>query len=179
MLKKLVKYGNSNALVLDRAILELLNMGEGSVVKLHTDGKSLIITPAPTETNAKISVASGQELMAHTIESRFKESMAEINADPIKKQQAAEWMPGTPGGLKLAEAFKKIMGKYKDDMMALATSTFAQDVDLLAEKYDGDKTSAEFMQEVMDLRYKLVPNLADMDKEMREAQKELGMPAYL
>lgn len=45
MLKKIVKYGNSNALVLDKAILELLNIGEGSVVKLKTDGKSLIITP--------------------------------------------------------------------------------------------------------------------------------------
>ena len=46
MLKKLVKYGNSKALVLDRAILELLNMREGALVKLKTDGKSLTITPA-------------------------------------------------------------------------------------------------------------------------------------
>jgi antitoxin component of MazEF toxin-antitoxin module len=37
MLKKLVKYGNSNALILDRAILELLNINEGAVLKLHTD----------------------------------------------------------------------------------------------------------------------------------------------
>ncbi|MCH9762788.1 MAG: AbrB/MazE/SpoVT family DNA-binding domain-containing protein [Gammaproteobacteria bacterium] len=46
MLKKLVKYGNSKALVLDRAILELLNIREGALVKLKTDGKSLTITPA-------------------------------------------------------------------------------------------------------------------------------------
>ncbi|MDX2346130.1 MAG: AbrB/MazE/SpoVT family DNA-binding domain-containing protein [Legionella sp.] len=45
MLKKLVKYGNSKALVLDRAILELLNIKEGALVKLRTDGKSLTITP--------------------------------------------------------------------------------------------------------------------------------------
>lgn len=45
MLKKLVKYGNSTALVLDKAILELLDMTEGSVVKISTDGKSLILTP--------------------------------------------------------------------------------------------------------------------------------------
>ena len=45
MLKKLVKYGNSKALVLDRAILELLNIKEGGLLKLKTDGKSLTITP--------------------------------------------------------------------------------------------------------------------------------------
>jgi len=45
MLKKIVKYGNSCALVLDKALLELLNMEEGSVVKIKTDGVSLIITP--------------------------------------------------------------------------------------------------------------------------------------
>ncbi len=45
MLKKLVKYGNSNALVLDKALLELLDIEEGSIVKLKTDGTSLIITP--------------------------------------------------------------------------------------------------------------------------------------
>lgn len=45
MLKKLVKYGNSNALVLDKAILELLNIPEGAVLKIKTDGKSIILTP--------------------------------------------------------------------------------------------------------------------------------------
>jgi len=44
MLKKLVKYGNSNALVLDKAILELLEIEEGSLVKIKTDGKAIIIT---------------------------------------------------------------------------------------------------------------------------------------
>ena len=44
MLKKLVKYGNSNALVLDKAILELLDIAEGSLVKIKTDGKAIIIT---------------------------------------------------------------------------------------------------------------------------------------
>ena len=45
MLKKLVKYGNSNALILDKAILELLDIQEGSTIKIRTDGKSIIITP--------------------------------------------------------------------------------------------------------------------------------------
>jgi len=45
MLKKLVKYGNSNALIFDKAILELLDIEEGSVLKIKTDGKSIILTP--------------------------------------------------------------------------------------------------------------------------------------
>ena len=48
MLKKLVKYGNSNALVLDRSILALLNIGEGSVLKLRIEGDALIIKAAET-----------------------------------------------------------------------------------------------------------------------------------
>ena len=55
MLKKLVKYGNSNALIFDKAILELLNIEEGSVVKIKTDGKSIIITPHEKATSEKVS----------------------------------------------------------------------------------------------------------------------------
>jgi antitoxin component of MazEF toxin-antitoxin module len=55
MLKKLAKYGNSSALVLDKAILELLGIEEGSVVKIKTDGVSIIITPHDKVAAEKIS----------------------------------------------------------------------------------------------------------------------------
>src|SRR3990167_5804927 len=55
MYKKLAKYGNSTALVIDKAILELLNINESSIVKLRTDGNSLIITPAESSENNKVS----------------------------------------------------------------------------------------------------------------------------
>jgi len=62
MLKKLAKYGNSTTLVIDKAILELLNMNESSVVKLQTDGKSLIITPVqPEQAQDKKVSYEGQE----------------------------------------------------------------------------------------------------------------------
>jgi hypothetical protein len=57
MIKKLVKYGNSTALVLDKAILELLGMTEGSSVKISTDGKSLIVAPAQGSHGSSIEVA--------------------------------------------------------------------------------------------------------------------------
>ncbi len=46
MIKKLRKVGNSNALVLDRAILELLGLEESGEVQLTIRDGSLIVTPA-------------------------------------------------------------------------------------------------------------------------------------
>jgi antitoxin component of MazEF toxin-antitoxin module len=45
MRKKLVKHGNSRALVIDKAILDLLNLGEDEEVIVSTDGRSLTVTP--------------------------------------------------------------------------------------------------------------------------------------
>ncbi len=45
MIKKLVKHGNSSALILDKALLKILNLDNTSEVEISTDGKSLIITP--------------------------------------------------------------------------------------------------------------------------------------
>ena len=45
MIKKLRKVGNSNALILDKPILELLGLEEEGQVKLTIADGSLIITP--------------------------------------------------------------------------------------------------------------------------------------
>jgi antitoxin component of MazEF toxin-antitoxin module len=63
MLKKLVRYGNSNALVLDKAILELLNIAEGSVVKISTDGKSIILTPHQPAVQTVIETVTSNDAM--------------------------------------------------------------------------------------------------------------------
>jgi antitoxin component of MazEF toxin-antitoxin module len=74
MLKKLVKYGNSNALVLDKPILELLGIEEGSIVRLKTDGTSLIITPhikpiaEPAVENVSAPVDQGEAFMRASVE---------------------------------------------------------------------------------------------------------------
>ncbi len=46
MIKKLVKHGNSWAVVLDRPILDLLKIDPQSQIELTTDGKSIQISPA-------------------------------------------------------------------------------------------------------------------------------------
>lgn len=45
MIKTLTKHGNSYALVIDKPILELLNIGPDSPLEISTDGKTLIISP--------------------------------------------------------------------------------------------------------------------------------------
>ena len=47
MVKRLTKHGNSLALVIDRGILELLKIDADTPLNIRTDGKCLIISPAP------------------------------------------------------------------------------------------------------------------------------------
>lgn len=45
MKKKLVRHGNSRALVIDKAILELLKIDDDTELEVSTDGRSLTVTP--------------------------------------------------------------------------------------------------------------------------------------
>ena len=45
MIKKLSRHGNSLALVVDRAVLDLLKIDEKTPLEISTDGQVLIITP--------------------------------------------------------------------------------------------------------------------------------------
>jgi len=58
MVKKLTKHGNSMALVIDRPILELLNIDSETPLEVSTDGKQLIIAPArPSRRRKKFEAA--------------------------------------------------------------------------------------------------------------------------
>ena len=46
MVKKLSRHGNSLALVIDRSILDLLEIDEDTSLEITTDGEALIIAPA-------------------------------------------------------------------------------------------------------------------------------------
>lgn len=48
MIKKLTKHGNSLALVLDRRVLDLLEIDADTPLNIKPDGKCLIVTPAQT-----------------------------------------------------------------------------------------------------------------------------------
>jgi antitoxin component of MazEF toxin-antitoxin module len=48
MVKKLTKHGNSLALVIDRGVLDLLEIDADTPLNIKTDGTCLIVTPART-----------------------------------------------------------------------------------------------------------------------------------
>lgn len=45
MVKQLIRHGNSAAIILDKPILELLNVKMETPLEITTDGKSIIISP--------------------------------------------------------------------------------------------------------------------------------------
>jgi antitoxin MazE len=49
MLKKLTKHGNSLALVIDKGVLELLNIDDQTPLEISTDGTMLLISPVRDE----------------------------------------------------------------------------------------------------------------------------------
>jgi len=49
MLKKLTRHGNSLALVLEKGVIELLNIDSDTLLEISTDGSLLLITPVRDE----------------------------------------------------------------------------------------------------------------------------------
>jgi antitoxin MazE len=58
VIKTLTKHGNSWALIIDRPVLELLNIDPETPLKIRTDGQTLIVAPAEqTERKQKLRAA--------------------------------------------------------------------------------------------------------------------------
>jgi antitoxin MazE len=55
MIKKLSKHGNSLAVLIDKPILDMLNINENTHIKIRTDGVNIIIQPIHTEQITSIS----------------------------------------------------------------------------------------------------------------------------
>jgi antitoxin component of MazEF toxin-antitoxin module len=53
MVKFLTRVGNSEAIVIDKAILSLLKITEETPLEISTDGKNLLITPISDAKKAK------------------------------------------------------------------------------------------------------------------------------
>ena len=53
MIKFLTKVGNSEAIVIDKAILSLLQISSNTPLEITTDGKNLVISPVSDPEKAK------------------------------------------------------------------------------------------------------------------------------
>ena len=52
--KKLVRHGNSSALIIEKPILDLLSIGQETPLEITTDGERLIITPLDPKVSASL-----------------------------------------------------------------------------------------------------------------------------
>ncbi len=153
MLKKLVKYGNSTALVLDKAILELLNMREGSIVKITTDGKSLILTPhEPAPVEQVSSTVIPDDVWMEAVQEHWKKQYPGLD---IQK---------TRGGM------KTILAKYADEIAMLEENEeYKKELEQLKKRHKD--TPANLMSELNTLQRKYSPQLQTIDQEMNEFVK--------
>ena len=53
MTKRLIQHGNSAALIIDKPIMELLNITNETTFQLSTDGKNIILSPQNEEIQEK------------------------------------------------------------------------------------------------------------------------------
>lgn len=175
MLKKLIKFGNSNALILDRAIMELLEIQEGSTVKLQTDGKSLIITRATSPQMPTPVALTGFETLMNIGQAQREA----FKANPQNNELLKEWAPGTEKYAKLVQFLTPIMNKYIGEMHKLQSEEFIAETDALAIKCHGNKSSDEFIKGYKALRDLYAPNYKHYLKDLREAYEKAGYPAEL
>lgn len=147
MLKKLVKYGNSNALVLDKAILELLNIAEGSVLKISTDGKSIILTPQGNTVSQQIhetynSDRAWLDVMAQETSKKYKIS------EKSKKEM-----------INLYKSFQDL------SFQLIQNADYIEELSQLRQQF-ADTTSLEFIEAYKALRGKFSPELMHIEKEL-------------
>jgi antitoxin MazE len=73
VIKNLVKHGNSWALIIDRPILDLLNISPDSPVEITTDGRCITVSPVDEEGHKKqLRKASGK------VNARYKKAFRKL-----------------------------------------------------------------------------------------------------
>ena len=72
MTKKLIKHGNSAALILDKAILDLLNVTMDTPFEISTDGKSIVISPSTSHSEDQFQAS------LEKINAKFSETLAKL-----------------------------------------------------------------------------------------------------
>ena len=177
MLKKLSKYGNSTTLVIDKAILELLNMNESSIVKLKTDGKSLIISPVENknvEENIKNVLFEPSEAIALATKHQnnlYEEEVASL--DDNAKKEANEMKEELTNINLKSYLNNKDKSSYLNNFKEITNSKeYLEGIEFITNKFNPITQNNEYMQEYNKLVYKLSPKL--LDPEYKKEILEIG-----
>ncbi len=72
MIKKLTTHGNSSALIIEKAVLDLLNITQDTPLEIVTDGHNIVISPVSKTTREKA----------------FKTALAKVNKKHAKTLKA-------------------------------------------------------------------------------------------
>lgn len=75
MVKTLTRHGNSHSLIIDKPILDLLDIGEATLLKITTDGQSIIVSPVRDDADTRRLVAVKREM--HRKYGRMMKKLAE------------------------------------------------------------------------------------------------------
>ena len=76
MIKTLTKHGNSLALILDKPILELLNIDADTPISISTDGRALTLSPVKDEIKAQREMNFDDAL--EWVNENYKESLSRL-----------------------------------------------------------------------------------------------------
>ena len=71
MIKHLTNHGNSLALIIEKAILELLHIDQDTPLEINTDGRNLIISPV-NDKNREKKVEAAMEKVHRRYSTAFK-----------------------------------------------------------------------------------------------------------
>lgn len=192
MLKKLMKYGNSHAILLNRSILDLLGLSGGDSVKLTIQGDTLLIKKAESVSEwDRLEFASEESKQKKVLDEqasmgRIQKSVEETMQDVLNNGQN---LSDEELGQALQESMKNtIMGQdVKPSIKERFLKTFNQRVNEMSditqrmaanENYMrewialGDKRSTmsekEFANVALSIRYKYFPELREIDLEHME-----------
>lgn len=65
MVKKLTAIGNSLGLIIEKPILELLDIDKDTLLEVRTDGEALIIRPQRKSRSTRVKAAAERMMKAH------------------------------------------------------------------------------------------------------------------
>ena len=182
MIKKIIKYGNSNALVLDRSILALLDIKEGGFVKLRIEGDTLIIKREQDAKVIDLLVAEIEDSISGTIlepqlqcyKKNADDYLNKLDNDPNLMEKLKQFAPGTEKFKKMQEEFGKILLKYKGELKIFSSEEVQKELENLNKKYGNKFIDADYLKEVSVLRLKYCPTYAQIEKEMDDVKKAMG-----
>jgi len=163
MLKKLVKFGNSTALVIDKPILELLGMQESGMVYLHsTDGKSLTISPA-SEMKDKTRLAV--EMIREKALENFESNKKEFDVVPHELQ------------LKMQEEFGDIFKQHQASFIKFNEAMHSnlelkQAIEKLSFEFDPAEVPELYARKFNEIRNKFFPDLVKLDEGIEKISKK-------